>query len=155
MKLGNERANPISLDHPPFLRRGLASGIIYVLFNPQEIMVTISGYKKRINAEGKEFCTLSLMGGIEFVRSSKTGQFYATAWKSSITSTFPEAICQTLIGTNLPGVVEKVECEPYAYQVGEGKETIMLSHKFRFNPEPNCPTLEEAVFSPEPELSMA
>ena len=48
-------------------------------------MVTISGYRKLTNADGKEFCALLLMGGIELIKSKTTGQYYATAWKSSIT----------------------------------------------------------------------
>ena len=64
-------------------------------------MVTIIGYTKRQNAEGKEFFTLNLMGGIELIKSSKTGSFYATAFKSSITSTFNEDVCKSLIGLAL------------------------------------------------------
>lgn len=48
-------------------------------------MVTIIDYTKRQNAEGKEFFVLNLMGGVELVKSTKTGNYYATAWKSSIT----------------------------------------------------------------------
>jgi hypothetical protein len=111
-------------------------------------MVTISGYSKRLNAEGKEFFTLTLMGNVEFVKSSVTGNFYATAWKASITSTFSEEICRSLIGTKVPGSIERVECEPYEYKLADGGETLMLTHKFRFNPQPNNPTMEETIFTP-------
>jgi hypothetical protein len=112
-------------------------------------MVTIVDYKQRQNAEGKEFFTLSIQGGVEFVKSSKTGEFYATAWKSSITCTFNEVVCKSLIGKTLPGEIQKMEVEPYEYHLPETGETIMLSHKYRFNPEPNNPTAEEVVFQPE------
>ena len=111
-------------------------------------MVTISGYRKRKNAEGIEFCALILMGGIELIRSTITGQYYATAWKTSITSTFPEEICKHLVGEKLPGTIEKIETEPYEYAIPSTGECITLSHKYRFNADPNSPTMEEVVFMP-------
>jgi hypothetical protein len=111
-------------------------------------MVTICDYKKRQNADGKEFFTLTLMGGIEFVQSSVSGNFYATAWKANITSTFSEEICKSLIGTKLPGEIQKVESEPYQYRFASG-ETIMLTHKFKFNPHPNNATMEEVGVASE------
>ena len=116
-------------------------------------MVTITGYTKRQNAEGKEFFTLNLMGGIELVKSSKTGNFYATAWKSSITSTFNEDVCKSLIGTKLPGTVQKTECESYEYAIPSTGEIVMLTHKYLFNPSPNAPSMEEVVFTPEAQLA--
>lgn len=116
-------------------------------------MVTIIGYTKRQNAEGKEFFTLNLMGGIELIKSSKTGSFYATAFKSSITSTFNEDVCKSLIGTKLPGIVTKVESEPYEYKIPSTGETVMLTHKYRFDASPNTATMEEVVFTPEPQLA--
>ncbi|MCK9422811.1 MAG: hypothetical protein M0Q38_09445 [Bacteroidales bacterium] len=112
-------------------------------------MVTISGYSIRQNVDGKSFCTLTLLGGIELVESTIIGQFYATARKASITSTFPKEVYTALMGTTLPGIIEKVESEPYEYTIKETNETIMLSHKFIFNPTPNEVTMGEAVFGPE------
>ena len=112
-------------------------------------MVTIIDYTKRQNAEGKEFFTLNLMGGVELVKSTKTGNYYATAWKSSITCTFNEEVCKSLVGTKLPGTVQRIEAEPYEYKLPSTGETIMLTHKYQFNPSPNTPTMEEVVFSPE------
>lgn len=118
-------------------------------------MVTITGYKKRQNVEGKDFFTLSLLGGVEFVKSKVTGAFYATGLKASITSTFPEEVCKSLIGTKVQGLVEKVECEPYEYHLAQTNETVMLTHKYRFNPSPNTATMEEVVFTPETEEVLA
>jgi hypothetical protein len=118
-------------------------------------MVTISGYKIRQNADGKNFCTLTLLGGIELVKSTITEQFYATARKASITSTFPEEVCKALIGSKLPGVIEKKECDPYEYTVAETGEVVMMNHRFVFNPKPNNVSLEETVFTPEMEMAQA
>ena len=112
-------------------------------------MVTITGYTKRQNAEGKEFFTLTLMGGVELVKSSKTGNYYATAWKTSITSTFNEDVCRSLVGKALPGEIQRVEVQPYSIVNKETGEVITLSHRYRFNPQPNNPTMEQAVFEPE------
>ncbi|MEI6435534.1 MAG: hypothetical protein WCP32_11865 [Bacteroidota bacterium] len=112
-------------------------------------MVTISGYRVKQNAEGKDFCALILLGGIELVKSSVTDQFYATARKASITSTFTEEVCKTLIGSKLPGIIEKVECEDYKYVIAETGEKVTLNHRFVYNPKPNEATMEETVFAPQ------
>ena len=116
-------------------------------------MVTIIDYTKRQNAEGKEFFTLNLMGGVELVKSTKTGNHYATAWKSSISCTFNEDVCKSLIGSKLPGTVQKIECEAYEYALPSTGEIVMLTHKYLFNPSPNAPSMEEVVFTPEAQLA--
>jgi len=112
-------------------------------------MVTVSGYKVRQNAEGKDFCVLLLLGGIELVKSSITNQYYATARKASITSTLPEEVCKNIIGTKLPGAIERQECEAYEYALPETGEVVTLNHRYVYNPKPNTPSMEETVFAPE------
>lgn len=98
-------------------------------------MVRIVNYQKRQTEEGKEFFTLELQGGIEMVKSQQTGKFYVTARKASIPSTFDEQTCIALIGTELPGKVQKVACEPYDYVIKETGETLTLSHKYEYMEE--------------------
>ena len=43
--------------------------------------VTVTDYKKRVNKEGKEFISLEIQGGLEFLQSAKNGQFYANVRK--------------------------------------------------------------------------
>jgi len=112
-------------------------------------MVTVSDVRACINLKGEPFFALVLMGGITFVKSSKTENYYATAWKGSIPTTFTEEFCKALVGKTLPGEIEKVNCEPYEYTIPSTKETIILTHKYRFNPNPTNPSLEQAVFTPE------
>lgn len=76
-------------------------------------MVTIVDYKVRMNGDGEPFNALIVQGGIELVKSKETGLFYATAKKASIPSTFDEKTCEGLIGQELDGTVQKVQCEPY------------------------------------------
>ena len=97
-----------------------------------EKMVRIVNYQKRQTEEGKDFFVLELQGGIEMIKSQETGQMYVTARKSSISSTFDELTCQSLIGTELPGSIEKVNCNPYEYTIRDTGEVIVLSHKFQY-----------------------
>jgi hypothetical protein len=95
-------------------------------------MVRIINYKKRETEDGKEFFVLELQGGIEMVKSKETSKFYITARKASISTTFDELTCQALIGTELPGKVEKVECEAYDYTIKDTGEVITLTHRFEY-----------------------
>jgi hypothetical protein len=49
--------------------------------------------------------------------------------------------------------VTKVESEPYEYKIPSTGETIMLTHKYRFDASPNTTTMEEVVFTPEQQLA--
>jgi hypothetical protein len=95
-------------------------------------MVRIVNYQKRTTEEGKEFFTLELQGGIEVVKSQETGKLYMTARKANMSCTFDELTCQSLIGTELPGSVRKVECEEYSYTIKDTGEIITLSHRFEY-----------------------
>jgi hypothetical protein len=114
-------------------------------------MVRIVNYQKRTTEEGKEFFTLELQGGIEIVKSQETGKSYMTARKASMSCTFDELTCQSLIGTELPGSVKKVVCEEYSYTIKETGEIITLSHRFEYveqeapinSPERSKTTIEE------------
>ena len=70
---------------------------------------------------------LKLQGGLELVKSSQTGQVYAMAKTASITSTFTEVVCKSLIGQQLPGSARKIECEPFNYTVKETGEVVIPS----------------------------
>jgi len=117
-------------------------------------MVTIIEFQKR-QKDGKDFYTLTLMGGIEFVKSSISGNTYLTSRKASVTSTFSEEVCKSLVGKTIPGIIEKIEVEPYKYTIKESGETVMLTHAFKYNHSQNEPTMEETILEPEPELSEA
>ena len=95
-------------------------------------MVRIVNYHKRTTEEGKEFFTLELQGGIEVVKSQETGKLYMTARKANMSCTFDELTCQSLIGTELPGSVRKVNCEAYEYTIKDTGEVITLSHRFEY-----------------------
>jgi len=95
-------------------------------------MVTIIDFKERNKDDGSSFFVLEVQGGIELVQSQKTKQFYATAKKSYIPSTFNEITCAALVGTQMPGEIEKVDCDPYEYTVQETGEVITLTHRYQY-----------------------
>ena len=64
------------------------------------------------------------------VKSQTSNQFYATAKKAFISSTFDEQTCKALIGTEMPGNVLKQECEPYEY-VNKDSGEVMAFISFR------------------------
>lgn len=111
-------------------------------------MVTIINFKERNKEDGTSFFVLELQGGIELVQSQKTGQFYATAKKAYIPSTFDQLTCQALIGTQMPGSIKKEECEPYEYTVQETGEIITLSHRYQYVQEVKAKPLAEK-FTPD------
>ena len=98
-------------------------------------MVTIINFKERIKEDGTTFFVLELQGGIELVQSQTTKQFYATAKKAYIPSTFDLKTCKALIGTQMPGSIQKVECEPYEYTIQDTGEEITLEHRWTYAPE--------------------
>jgi len=98
-------------------------------------MVKIANYRQLNNAEGKPFFTLELQGGLELVKSNSTGKFYATVRTASVSTTFDEATCVSMIGQELPGSIQKVECEPYEYVVASSGEKVQLTYSWTYMPE--------------------
>ena len=94
-------------------------------------MLKIIDYKLRESLEGRAFYALTLQGGIEIVRSSNGGM-YATVRKCSLPTTFDEATCAALLGQELPGKVQRVECDPYEYTIPQTGEVVLLTHRYEY-----------------------
>ena len=105
----------------------------------------IVDFKQRENAEGETFNALILEGEVEMVQSSESGNFYATARRASVTSTFTKERCEQLIGNKMPGRIEKVDCPDYEYTLPETGEVISLSHRYEYRPEEKG-DLEDEIF---------
>lgn len=108
-------------------------------------MVRIVGFKQREKEDGTPFFILELQGGIEMTLSKETGQFYATAKKAYVTSTFDEQTCKALVGSEMPGSIQKKEVEPYTYVVQETGEELVLQHRWVFVPESDNTTRQEKL----------
>lgn len=99
-------------------------------------MVKVVDYQTVKTLAGKEFNLLILQGGVEPLVSAKTGRIYLTMRKANVSTTFDAASCKSLIGTELKGSIEKVDCEPYEYTVKETGEIITLKHNWNYvNPD--------------------
>ena len=111
-------------------------------------MVTITNFKKVILSDSdKEFFTLELQGDLELIKSSQTGNIYATAKKTTITSTFNEEMCRKLVGKTLPGKIVKIACDAYDYTIKETGEIVSLEHTYKYLAE--TANVEEAIFEEE------
>lgn len=93
-------------------------------------MVTVNDYAVRQNQNGESFVSLILVGDMEIVQSQKTGNFYATARKCTISSTFSEQVAASLVGKQLPGRIVKQECEPYDFVDSQTGEIVELNFRW-------------------------
>jgi len=96
-------------------------------------MVTIIDCVKRTNHEGNEFVAFILQGELE-VLTSKSGNFYISAKKTSIPSTLDFDNAKIMIGKTLPGRLEKIECKAFEIVNSEG-ELVYVNHRWRYVPE--------------------
>ena len=94
-------------------------------------MVKITSYSLRTSQEGKEFYALVLTGGIEIVKSAN-GSSYLTNRKASMPTTFDEETCKGLIGQEIPGSIQKVDCNEYSYTIEQTGEVITLTHRWEY-----------------------
>jgi hypothetical protein len=79
----------------------------------------------------------------ESVLSKQTGKPYLTAGKTSVLCTFDDVFVKRLIGTDLPGTIERVPCDPYEYIIPMSGETITLEHTYQYSGDPV--NIEETV----------
>ena len=95
-------------------------------------MVTVTNFKVVETEEGDSYIRLILTGDISLVKSSKTGNHYATTRRCSISATFDEATAKLMVGKTMPGSIIKESCEPYLYEI-DGGETVELSHRWVYS----------------------
>ena len=107
-------------------------------------MVTIVDFEKRKNNLDEEFNVLILQGGIETVISKQTGKPYITARKTSIPCTFGDEFAKNLIGDEMPGSIERIECEAYEFTNPETGKKVKLDYTYQYNEAPATVT-EEVV----------
>lgn len=100
-------------------------------------MVTVTNVEQRKNAKDELFNCLIISGDLEIVTSKTTGKPYATVRKMSIPCTFDENVAKTMIGKQLKGEIQRVECDPYEYTNQETGEVLTLSHTYNYCPNPS------------------
>lgn len=97
-------------------------------------MVIVTDYALRENNLGEKFIALILNGGVETVKSRTTGRFYVTSRKCSIPSTLSEDHAKSIVGTKLPGSIDRVPCEPYSFITDSGEE-IEIDFTYQYTDE--------------------
>lgn len=112
-------------------------------------MVKIVDFKTYQKEDGTEFCTLKVQSGVEAVKSKKTGKMYLTAKTASVPCTFDENTCKALIGSELPGSIQKVEVEPFDYEIPDTGEVITLSERNEYVSEQDRVLKENLVKTEE------
>lgn len=95
-------------------------------------MVRIIEFKTIKGEDNKDFNMLVLQGGIEPMISKTTGRTYLTMRKASISTTFDAVTCKHLIGSELPGNIHKIPCDPYEYTVTETSEVLTLDYRWQY-----------------------
>lgn len=106
-------------------------------------MVTITAVEKRKNKKDEDFNVLIIQGGVEAVVSKESGKPYLTVRKTSIPCTFDDEFAQSMVGSELPGEIQRKDCEEYTYEIPGTKDKVKLSHTYVYSPEPH--SMEETV----------
>ncbi|MGJ5642893.1 hypothetical protein [Formosa sp. S-31] len=95
-------------------------------------MVTIKDFKSITKENGEVFYALILQGGVEPVKSSRTGRTYFTCRTATVPTTFDEQTCRLAVGTQFDGIIKKINCEPYSYTIESTGEIIELNHRWEY-----------------------
>jgi hypothetical protein len=98
-------------------------------------MVNVTDYNVRQRKDGTTFITLELTGGVELIQSRNTGKFYATVRKCSIPTTFGIEIAESLLGSKIPGSIERVVVDPYEFTNPRNGEVMQLQHSYAYQAE--------------------
>lgn len=97
-------------------------------------MLTVTNYKVSQSKDGNKFISLVVEGGIEMVQSQSSGSFYAKSKRCFIPFTASESAAKAMIGTTIPGTIERVSCSPYEFKMESG-EVMTLFYTYQFQPE--------------------
>ena len=106
-------------------------------------MVKVTAVEQRTAQDGRTFNVLILSSDKPELIKSKAGNSYMVLRSASIPVTCDEAMAKNFIGIELPGKIEKQECEAYSYTLDNGKQ-ITLEHRYEYNEA--ATNVEETVF---------
>jgi hypothetical protein len=98
-------------------------------------MVTVKEYHTRKGDDGSEYISLELEGDVAFVQSQRTGRFYATTKRSFMYAALDESVAKSLVGSKMPGSIQRVPCDPYEYTIPETGEVITLTYTYQYVPD--------------------
>ena len=96
-------------------------------------MVQVLEVVERTSSTGNTFRVV-IVGSEAQVVFSKDGKPRVDSVKAGIPSNLPLQALQALIGSKLPGKIEKQECEPYTF-IGSDGEEITLDYRWQYAAE--------------------
>lgn len=99
------------------------------------IMLQISKVKTIQKHDGTSFISLVLEGGVELVQSKNTGKFYAKGKKALMPTTLSEGAAIELVGSTIPGSIQRVSCDGYDFTIKDSGEVIRLYHTYLYSPD--------------------
>jgi hypothetical protein len=98
-------------------------------------MVTVKDYHVRQGDNGSEYISLELTGDVCFVQSQTTGRFYAAAKRCFMYAALDEPTAKSLVGSRMPGSIERVACDPYEYTIESTGEVLSLAYSYVYRPD--------------------
>ena len=93
-------------------------------------MVQVLGVVERTSSKGNTFRVVIVGNDVQVVFSEE-GNPRFDAVKTGIPSNLPIEALQALIGSKLPGVIVKEECEPYTFTGSDG-EDVTLDYRWQY-----------------------
>jgi hypothetical protein len=98
-------------------------------------MLKIIDTQTRVNAKTKEeYQVVVLLGNVEVLRSKSNSKPYLSAKKVTLPTTLNQQQAQELIGTSLPGEIEKVDCPEYEIKMPGTNKKVKINHTFQYAP---------------------
>lgn len=98
-------------------------------------MVKIIDALTRVNAKTKEeYNVVVLLGNVEVLRSKSSGKPYLSAKKVMMPTTLTSDQAKELIGSELSGNIEKIDCPEYEIKMPGSNKKVKINHTFQFAP---------------------
>lgn len=98
-------------------------------------MVKIIDAQTRVNSKTKaEYNVIVLLGDVQVLNSKSSGKFYLTAKRVVLPTTLDQVQAKELVGTTLPGVIEKVDCPEYEIKMPNSNKKVKITHTFQYSP---------------------
>jgi proteasome assembly chaperone (PAC2) family protein len=98
-------------------------------------MLKVIDAKTRVNSKTKEeYNVVVLQGNVEIQKSQSTGKYYLASKTIEIPTTLNQNEIKHLIGTSIPGKIEKVDCAEYLVPVPNSNKKLKINHTFAYSP---------------------
>ena len=97
-------------------------------------MVKIIDAQTKVNSKNEKYNVIVLLGDVQVLNSKTSGKPYLSAKRILMPTTLDEAQAKDLIGTTLPGIIEKVDCPEYEIKMPNSKKVVKITHTFQYSP---------------------